>query len=180
LVNLSPLGFFKKDGKTRPIMGGVVAPIRTVGSRGALPKKQSAIATGGKLSLDLAKRSGSFAFNQAKKFNEAQKERERLQREQQETQKDIEETLSKLEQIEIEEVEDIKTEQAIAQAIPSQRPIAERKIEKIEKKADKDEKKEAKKLEKQREEEKKTEKQLQEQSDRISQITLILKPSKFT
>lgn len=176
MVNQSPLGFFKKDGKTRPIMaGGLGTPQRTIGSRGALPK-ESLFGEGGKLSLNLFKRSGAFAFNQAKKFNKAQKEKTELQEDQFEAQENIEDVEEQIDQL------DEKTQKEIQQAFESGRSPQEarKNVRTVEKKSDKEKEKLQKKKEKEQEKEEKTLKQLNANADRISQITLILKPSKFT
>jgi len=176
MVNQSPLGFFKKDGKTIPIMGsGLGTPQRTVGSRGAIPK-ETLFGEGGKLSLDIFKRSGSFAFNQAKKFNKAQEKQQLLQEDQLEAQEnidDVEEQISNLEEKEVKEIQ-----RAFRSGDSPQE--TRKKVLTIEKKSDKEKEKESKKLEKEQEKEKKVIKQINANADRISQITLILKPSKFT
>ncbi len=175
MVNQSPLGFFKKDGKTRPIMaGGLGTPQRTIGSRGALPK-ESLFGEGGKLSLNLFKRSGAFAFNQAKKFNKAQQEKQDLQEDQFEAQENIEDVEEQIVNLEEKEVKEIQR----AFETSSSPQEARKKVLTIEKKSDKEKEKERKKLEKEQEKEKKVLKQINANADRISQITLILKPSKF-
>ncbi len=176
MVNQSPLGFFKKGGKTRPIMpSGLGTPSRTVGSKGALPKG-SLFGSGGKLSLNLFKRSGNFAFSQAKKFNKEQEQKEKLQEDQFETQENIDDVLEQIDQIEVDEEKEIATARRTSRT-PQE---AKKKIDKIMKSSDKDQDKERKKLEKEQEKEKKTIKQINANADRISQITLILKPSRFT
>ncbi len=175
MVNSSPLGFFKKDGKTRPIMpSGLGTPQRTVGSKGALPTKPI-LGEGGKLSLDLFKRSGNFAFNQAKKFNKEQDQRQDLEEEKFEAQENIDDVLKQIEQIEINEEKEVATARRTART-PEE---GQRKVEKIRRDSDKDQEKERDKAEKEAKKAKKVEKQLQANLDRISQIKIILKPSKF-